>query len=299
MTITCGVQPKSSGRALDVTPEAFGDLRRSDDVAGDAEVLRARMREDGYLYLPGYLDREEVLAARLAVLGRLAADGRIDARHPLKDAVAAKEGGKSVRDDMARDCPPLRNLLYDGRMIAFYRGFLGGPVRHFDYTWLRAVSPGRGTYPHYDIVYMGRGTKNLCTAWTPLGDVSLEEGGLIILENSHRLERLKATYGAKDVDSYCMNRKMQPHQMQQGWLSRNPVKLREKLGGRWLTAEFRAGDLLTFGMFTLHASLDNQSHAIRLSSDSRYQLAAEPADERWVGDRPSAHSEASKQGRIC
>ena len=43
-----------------------------------------------------------------------------------------------------------------------------------------------------------------------------------------------------------------------------------------------------FGMFTLHCSLDNRSpeNRIRLSTDTRYQLASEPADERWIGDEP-------------
>ena len=62
---------------------------------------------------------------------------------------------------------------------------------------------------------------------------------------------------------------------------------------------FRAGDLLTFPMHTVHASLDNPTELIRLSSDSRYQPASEPADERWVGEKPIGHSLAGKHGRIC
>jgi hypothetical protein len=77
------------------------------------------------------------------------------------------------------------------------------------------------------------------------------------------------------------------------------VRLRETLGGRWLTAEFRMGDLLTFPMYTVHASLDNQTDRIRLSTDSRYQSAAEPADPRWIGEQPIAHGVAGRRGRIC
>jgi ectoine hydroxylase-related dioxygenase (phytanoyl-CoA dioxygenase family) len=151
---------------------------------------------------------------------------------------------------------------------------------------------------------MGRGTHDLYTTWTPLGDVSLEMGGLIILENSHRIERIKNYYGRKDVDSYCSNRKTaQLYASGEKWwngaLSKNPVSLRKKYGGRWLTADFQAGDVLIFGMFTIHASLDNHSQQIRLSSDSRYQLASEPVDERWVGSNPIGHSDAGKRGRIC
>lgn len=208
------------------------------------------------------------------------------------------------RPDLAVQSPALKQLLYSGQMMEFYQAFLGGDVRPFDYTWLRAVAPGHGTYAHCDIVYMGRGTHELYTTWTPLGDVSLEMGGLIILEKSHRLESIKNYYGCKDVDSYCANRKTaQLYASGEKWwngaLSKNPVSLRKKYGGRWLTADFKAGDVLIFGMFTIHASLDNHSQQIRLSSDSRYQLASEPVDERWVGKNPIGHSAAGKRGRIC
>jgi len=56
-----------------------------------------------------------------------------------------------------------------------------------------------------DIVFMGRGTTNLYTTWTPLGDIPLEMGGLMILERSHQHERLNNGYGRKDVDKYCVN----------------------------------------------------------------------------------------------
>jgi len=71
------------------------------------------------------------------------------------------------------------------------------------------------------------------------------------------------------------------------------------LGGRWLTTDFKAGDVLSFGMGTVHASLDNHSNCFRLSSDSRYQLASLPVDERWVGRNPIGHGIAGNQGRAC
>jgi len=49
----------------------------------------------------------------------------------------------------------------------------------------------------------------------------------------------------------------------------------------------------------IHASLDNQTNRFRLSSDSRYQLASEPADERWIGDKPPGHGPHVSKGVIC
>lgn len=67
-----GASPRltATGRVPDLSPEAFGQLRRSDDACDDAAELRRRMADDGYLFLPGYLDRAEVLFARRYLLAR-------------------------------------------------------------------------------------------------------------------------------------------------------------------------------------------------------------------------------------
>lgn len=298
----------ASQQELDTSPECFGALLDSTDLLDDAPALQARMQEDGYLYLPGYLDRDEVLDAREVLLQRLAAAGFLDPAYPIADAVANPKQPVGYKPDLADNNAPLMKLLYTGRMMAFYEQLLGGPVRHFDFTWMRAVNPGPGTPPHCDIVYMGRGTTNLYTSWTPLGDVELEMGGLMVLEKSHRTERLKAVYGRKDVDAFCANKRGEDFTemggggniRRGGSLSHTPATLRARLGGRWLTApNYYAGDLLVFSVYLVHASLDNHSNRIRLSSDTRYQLASEPADERWIGPNPIAHGPAAKRGMIC
>jgi len=53
----------------------------------------------------------------------------------------------------------------------------------------------------------------------------------------------------------------------------------EKFGGQWQTTEFAQGDVLIFGMFTMHASVVNTSNRFRISADTRYQRANEPVDD--------------------
>src|SRR6266542_172022 len=199
----------SRGQELEVSPDALGELRRSDDlvrpgtgVAGverNVAALRERMVEDGYVFLPGYLDRQEVLTARRALCTKLAEPGLLQ---PARPGYAVEEAiliaGASLADagvknaDVAAECAELQGMLYayDGRMMRFHRAFLGGDVKHYDYTWLRVVRPGKGTTSHCDIVFMGRGTSKLYTAWTPLGDIDRTLGGLIVLEGSHKKDDL-------------------------------------------------------------------------------------------------------------
>jgi hypothetical protein len=300
----------SYGHPLDMAEDKVGLLRDSCDAADDFPELRRRCEADGYLYLRGYLDRAEVLAARASLTERLAAERVVDTRYPHVEGFAAPGGGYVFKPEVTQGNAAVQNLLYGGRLLEFYRRFFGEDVRHYDFTWLRAVGPGKGTNPHCDLPYMGRGTHRHMTCWLPYGDISFELGGLVVLEGSHRRMDLLQNYVYRDVDSYCTNRPTEvrhAHSGHQvfGWtftgtLSHNPPMVRNKFGGRWLTTEYQAGDFLTFGMFVVHASLDNRTaNRLRLSSDSRYQRASEPIDERWIGPRPPGHGVAGKRGRIC
>ncbi|OGG50104.1 MAG: hypothetical protein A3F84_02650 [Candidatus Handelsmanbacteria bacterium RIFCSPLOWO2_12_FULL_64_10] len=280
----------SNGFPIDTSPGRFGEFRASNDVLQDPAALRARMAEDGYLLLRGYLDREVVLNARRELLTKLNAAGDIDTHYPLDEAVFS--GQSTWTPAMTKDLrtgTAVRALCHEGRIIQFFEGFLGDRVRSFDFIWVRRVRPGGATGCHYDVVYMGRGTHDLYTAWIPVGDVPFSDGPLMVLENSHRLEDLKSTYGRLDVDR---DRDNNPYGG--GWFSKNPAEVQERFGGRWLTTEFRAGDVLVFTMFTLHCSLDNTSRRFRFSTDSRYQLASAPVDERWVGEKILGHGERAR-----
>jgi len=297
----------SQGRPLDVSPQSFGELESSTALLGQPNALRESMLANGYLYLRGFFDREDVLTARRAVVERMAEEDLLEPGTDPMDAVCRRGLDLKFRADLAENNNELDAVLYQGRMMDFYRNLFGEEVRHFDFTWFRVVGPGMGTKPHCDIVYMGRGTRDkLYTAWVPIGDVPLHVGGLMLLEGSHKQQDRLRAYLERDVDSYCTNGRhaseIESGQKMWAWdgnLASDPVSLREKLGGRWLTTAFRAGDLLTFSMQTVHASLDNPSDRVRLSSDSRYQPASEPADDRWIGEKPPGHSLAGKLGRIC
>ena len=288
---SAGAPLTSNGYVFDPDPGVFGELRDSSTLLGDELALNARYQEDGYLLLRGYLDPELVLAARRELAAKLDSVGLIDQSHPVTDAIySGSNAGLGQIDRTAyakglRSGPALREVVHRGRVIEFYEHYLGGPVRALDYVWVRNVRVGAATGCHFDWVYMGRGTRDLYTTWIPMGDVPLSDGPLAVLEGSHRIDELKGTYGAIDVD------RDKDHGYTGGWLSKDVTSVRARYGGRWLTADFEAGDMLLFGMFTLHCSLDNRSpvNRIRLSTDTRYQLASEPADERWIGEEPFGH----------
>lgn len=291
---------------LDLSDAAFGWLRSSEDLIGDPSALRERLADDGYLYIRNFLPKDVVHAARLSLLRRLAAAGHLHPDHPIEDAVSNGDNAPKFMPALANPNPEIERVVFGPELTGFYAQLFGGPIRHFDYIWVRSLGRGTGTPAHCDLVYMGRGTHRLLTCWVPYGEVPLEQSPLMLLEGSHRQSARIKSYLESDVDSYCENRPKEVEKVKvnggwsiPGWLSKNCVTLREKFGGRWLTAHFQPGDFLTFPMNMIHASIDNATDIVRLSTDTRYQLASEPIDERWIGDNPALHGRAGKRGRIC
>src|SRR5262249_39584770 len=144
------------------------------------DALHRRMSEDGYLLFRDFLDRKTVLDARREILLKYAIIGEIDAiNHPLMDAVASSQSfidkinliafTESIRTGLAYE-----RVILNERLLSFFERFLGrGPIACFEFRWPRFFRPGEGTGIHCDAPYINRGTKNLYSAWIPLGDVPL------------------------------------------------------------------------------------------------------------------------------
>jgi hypothetical protein len=255
----------------------------SNDILDDTEALKKRMEEDGYILLRGFHDEATVRAARRDILNYLHAQGKLDESYPIGDGVIGESNKDSMlgKANYETDLPNLLKVVNSPKIMSFFEHFLGGPALTLDYKWPRAVSKGAFTGAHYDVVYMGRGSLNLYTMWTPLGDVPMDRGPLAICLGSHKFAQLKETYGRVDVSR---------DKLKVGWFSNDPVEIVDKWGGQWATTNFNAGDLIIFGMFTLHMSLTNQTNIYRTSCDTRYQLQSEPLDERFMGKDPTPPS---------
>jgi len=259
------------------------ELADSNDVLEDTEALRKRMRKDGYLLIRGLHDADEVLQARGDILQLLADEGALDPQEPVMAGVAHPDpqeiASSSVRGREHLKTDSLKRVVYGKRVMNFFDRFLGGASLSYNFQWLRTTAPGAGSTIHYDVVYMGRGTHNLYTCWTPIGTVTPEMGPLVLCLGSNHWWNVIDTYGKTDVD----------RDLTCGYFSDDPAELVDTFGGRWATTTFEAGDVVILSMFLMHASLTNNSSQFRLSCDSRYQLAADPIDERWAGENPSGH----------
>lgn len=278
----------------DVPPSMLGEFRNSNGLTDDTATLRQRLAADGYLLLRGLIAPSAVQAARAEVLARLR---EVDEITGPDDAPVAT--GTSRRSALHPDLgafwrsvcegEALRACVHGPAVTGAMAQLLGVPAVPFDFAWLRAVTAGRASPFHFDHPYMNRGSARVLTGWVPLGDVALSEGPLVAVERSQHFDDLAARVRGRDVDREAGF---------SGSFSEDAIDLAQSRGSRLLSADFRAGDVLIFGMFLFHGSLDNRSPAgkLRLSCDVRFQPADDPRDDRWFGSPPGGHGDRSYGG---
>ena len=256
----------------------LGTLRESQRLLPDMQALHAQFAEDGYLLLRGLIDREKVKMARSTILHYMHDQHVLTPDAPILEGVMPR-GGRGAKMRRIAYHEDVLAVIQADELFNFFGAYFGEPALTFEYKWLRAVGNEQYTGAHYDFVYMGRGSGNLHTVWIPLGDTTVDHGTLAVCKGSHSLPsfaRIRDTYGRMDVDRDGID----------GWFTKDPMEIVEKFGGEWQTGEFFMGDVILFGMHTMHASTTNLTNRFRLSCDVRFQPASDPADERWVAGGP-------------
>jgi ectoine hydroxylase-related dioxygenase (phytanoyl-CoA dioxygenase family) len=273
---------KVKGR--DVPPSMVGELADSASLLGDPAALRARLKDDGYLFLKAVLPRATVMAARREVFQRMAGVGEI--AEPVEAGIST---GQSRRAEMEPDLgrfwksvsegEGLRSASHGKEITAVMSLVFGEPARPQDYMFLRAGPLGRATGLHFDYPFFTREHDRVATVWLPIGDVPVTDGPLVVVEGSNRFRDLIDPMIGFDI-SRDNSRKAD--------LGSDAISFAEQRGTRLLTRNFEAGDIALFGMYTAHGSLDNHSpiDRVRLSCDVRWQPASLPLDARYFGSDP-------------
>jgi ectoine hydroxylase-related dioxygenase (phytanoyl-CoA dioxygenase family) len=259
----------------------FGPLRDSTLLQDNPVALRQRYERDGYVFLRRVLDPAKVLALREAYFeafdrsyfrdGTRPGDGLFSGHRPPGLGAHGVEGHPAhafVRS------PQFETFAADPVLERLAVAVLGGHVwrlprsivRHFD------RSAPVASRAHVDYSYLDAGTERLATVWIPLGDCPRATGGLVYMEDTHRLEsgdfaELR-TISDRPGDPRAISHDL-------AWVSR-------RLGRRWLHTDYLAGDVTIHSPHVLHASLDTTTDAMRLSADIRFIRRGDAADARWL-----------------
>lgn len=276
-----------------IPEELLQPLRENSTGFNDSAEMHRSLEEDGYVFLRGVLNREEVFAARQEVFHRLQDVDEIEA--PALEGIAT---GRSKRLELesepgnfwqsVSEGQSLRHVTHGPQIREVMDGLFGEPSRPHDFMYLRPSTVGCSTRFHYDYPFFAGNSERILTAWIPLGDIPVTEGPLTVVENSNRFSDLLDPIREINFQDERSNELVQ----KTAYNKQNeihPISLVRERHTRMLTASFKAGDLMVFSGFLMHGSLDNHSpiRRVRLSCDVRYQPAKDPAtDLRYFGPHP-------------
>lgn len=284
--------PQVSSNGFEIAPERLGLLSASQpDQSRD--VLWEQYQAQGYLWLKGLLDRQSILDFRGRVFEAFAETGLVSADAPAREGLFSGATDYRVHPnkllmEMVR-WAAFESFCLAKPIIEFYEWFLEGSVYLHKRKILRYTKPhdSAATGPHYDLIYLRGGTDRICTSWIPVGDIPVEMGGLVYLENSDARGRaMEAEFSqrnaslepAERINAYNKN------MGDGGWLDKNLMRLAERFDTRWLIADYEAGDMVVHSPYMIHAATQNVDvqQRIRLSTDIRYQLVRDEIDVRWA-----------------
>jgi Phytanoyl-CoA dioxygenase (PhyH) len=238
--------------------ERVDELADSAPLVDDAEGLRRRMADDGYLFFRGLLPEAEVRAAGRAVLDRLQDGGWVDDRAVPSIQPRAVNPMDALADPAFRAAmtsAAFNRIAYLSPLRAVIRGVLGSAAFSYPVKVLRAIYPERpearprGRYIHYD--YVVSGVQDMLTSWIPLMDIPVRIGGLAVQPGGH------------------LGPPRPPR----------PVSLSEP---GWATTSYEPGDAIIFHCLTPHAALPNTGSALRISGDFRWQRPDQPAPAELI-----------------
>lgn len=267
-------------RELRLDGDYLGFLQETTaDHLADATLLADRWRRDGYLLLRGVLDRDLVRGAGRLILERLRTRAARRRGPGAPGATGAASPSFAPRaDDLTRDPATSRLLLAIAAAPALaplLDALIGRAAPPATVTpWV--AGHGHHVPPHVDVP--GCDGARCCAAWTPLDDVTWRLGPLAVLERSHECAALHADCAAPAAPTPDVDGPVPGGDPRRA----DPVQIVDRFGGRWLSAEFQAGDVLLLRGDVLHASLTNTTPQLRLTAVARYAAreAAAPATRR-------------------
>lgn len=288
----------SNGYLLSTAADRLGTLNPS-PADLPIEIIRELFALQGYVWLKGFFDKDDVLSLRKRFFNAYVTSGLLQRDSDPTDGFYSgiKESGSNTKTLMEF----VRTACYESfclqeKLWQFYDKFFEGPSYLHKRKIVRYKTPHNATqliigHPtttpaHYDLIYLRGGNDKVVSSWIPLGDTPIEMGGLVYLEGS-------ALLGKKMEAEFSLNNKhLTPEERisaynknmtEGGWIGKDLGAMAETFNARWLVADYEAGDMVIHSPYMIHAATDNVDAMcrIRLSTDIRYQSIREELDVRW------------------
>ena len=263
----------------------LGELKDTNLKNATDEKLRQSLNDNGYLFLRNVIEKNDITKARNDIFEKLKNVDELE--DPFTEGIWS---GRSKRDELHKNrgvfwknvsnTKSLRKITNGNNLKSVFSRIFGISSIGFDFIFLRAVSGGKFTHMHCDAGFFTRKTQKVLTCWLVFTDITIDKGPLFIIEGSHKFSDIKAKYKGFDVDI---------HKHMKATIDTNPITFAQERNTKILTTQFNPGDVLIFGMYTVHGTFENYANdkKIRLTCDIRFQPHNELRDPRYFGPKPT------------
>ena len=255
-----------------MTSPVVQPFRVSNDALDEADELRRRLAEDGYLFIRKLVDPQPLAELRRQMLDVCQAGGWLASGSNLIDGVAdvrrkCAEGDPEYLDVYTniQRLEPFHRAGHWPAVLAIMEQIAGETILPHPSKIARLWFPQNTqhtTPAHQDYVHF-QGAFETCTCWMPVGDCPIELGGLAVLADSHKHGSLREHHFSLGAGGLALPS--------------------DELAGTWLSTDYEIGDALIFPSLTVHQALPNLTEdRLRVSLDNRYQSPSQPIAEHQL-----------------
>lgn len=279
------------------------------------EEMRRRYKEDGYLLVKKVLPREDVLQVRKKYFEMLAPTGCLaPGTQPVEGVfdttknrlnfpgIGAGPTDTDAEGHLTGPDPATARMFGDlaleahhkdwytkdlcqhpavQALVAKFTGWGEDKTLSIRRTLLRNNMPqNKAIGVHYDQIFLRHGEDTFVTGWVPIGDISIEGGGLIYLEKGHDIgQKTEEDFVSRATTAGMTDEQIKSaynaNMMAGGLLDEGPLRYAKKYNRRWLLTEYEAGDVVFHDPYAV--SLVSLRKTYRQGSDSfvcRFTLLA-------------------------
>ena len=248
-------------------------LRVSNDAMGDAAELQRRIADEGYLFFRRLVNPDRILELRREMMSMIQQVGwLIKGTDPLAGIADVNmrftEGDNEYSAGYAEvyRIENFHRSAHWPQYLDIIEKMVGSPVMPHPQKVARIWFPKyteHTTPTHQDFVHFQGSFENI-TCWAPIGDCPIELGGLAVIPQSHKVERVLEHHFALGAGGLIVDETEH-----------------EEIDPVWHSIDYEPGDALFFPALTIHKALPNYTDdRLRLSLDNRYMI---------VGDKIADH----------
>jgi ectoine hydroxylase-related dioxygenase (phytanoyl-CoA dioxygenase family) len=248
--------------------EDWTEFRVSNDCQDDAEELRRRLADEGYLFFKKLQNPDKLRALRKDMTRIFYDSGWLVAGTDPMDGIAdparrCTEGDLEYNEVYHRiyRLESFHRLPHESELTSVVERIMGRPAIALPGKKARIWFPKfteHTTPTHQDFVHY-QGTFDALTCWSPVGDCPIELGPLAVMPGSHKTKKVLNHHFSLGAGGLIIRVK-------------EVVDEFPELNVPWHTTNFEMGDMLFFPALTIHKAMPNKTEdRLRISLDNRYE----------------------------